>query len=340
MNTNQEYKNRARQEVNKKIIKDNLEVILSSFFAFLAAIFGAVIASGFDFSIETFKNPAFYISTLINFGIMMFVFTFFKKVTINRLKARKESKYAENKEREARLIKAVRDGNLEDNVERAALIETENNRKAAAQQLIDNITYGLYLEDIEDLDNEKNIAINQEEFDKFVTKRGFNNKAIKKLRKAINNVLQGKYQYDIITAHDVLVDTNLDPTHSRKVKIDEKELDKKESIKKALTFIVSTAITNSLVWGGINDKFWVSLLTQSMLILTSAISAVLTAHNRISTLTLVSENKCDFLNTAIKMQVKKPPVVIENKQPITNEEKDNLLTEGVSHNDVNNPLGI
>lgn len=306
---NQEYKNRARQEINKKTVKDNLEVILTTVFALIAAIFGAVIASGFDFSIDTFKNPAFYISTVINFGIMMFVYTFIKKVSINSFKKVKDSKYAKNKAREETLIRTVRINNLEEAVEVAALEETENNRKAAAQKLIDNITYGLYLEDIEDLDNEDNIAINQTSFNEFVLKRGLKRRQKRKLRKAIARVLQGKYNYEIVTAHDVLVDTNLDPAHSRKIKVDEKKLDRSEILKKAITFILTTAIMNSLLWDGISDKFWVSLLTQTMLIMTSTISAIISAHSRLNTLTLVSENKCDFLHQAVKnSNIEKQPL--------------------------------
>lgn len=304
---NDYVKNRVNEKVKEKkslFRKDNVEALLSAAFCLAGSFFAAIIVSGYGFSLETFSDPAFYASTLISFGLMMYVFNFIKRVVVVSKKRNNKSEYYKNKEREERIIKHIRDNHLEDEVEKMVSVENNLRRKNTAQEIIDKVTYGLYIDDIEDLENENNIAINQVKFDEFVRKRGLSKRESKKLRKAINKVLKGKYEYEILTAHDLLVDTTLDHKNSRQMRVDESKLDREENKRKAITFIISTAITNSLVWNGLSPKFLASLLAQSMLILSSVISAYTVAGKRVDALALVSANKCDFLNDVLKIETK------------------------------------
>ena len=81
---------------------------------------------------------------------------------------------------------------------------------------------------------------------------------------------------------------------------DERKADIKEATRKGVLWLVTSALTSSIYWGGWNASFWLMLLTNVTLILSSAITAIMAAHQRIKVLTLVSENKTGFLNQATK----------------------------------------
>lgn len=297
---NNDYiKNRAASvvvEKKKLISKGNIEALLSGIFAFFGSVFAAIIVTGYDFDLTTFTNPKFYLATAISFGIMMYTFNFVKRVVVASKKNDKVGDYYKAKEREERMIKHIRDNHLENEVERIVNIENESSRKAAAQAILDKVTYGLSIDLIEDLDNKDNPAVNQEKFYDFVNKRDLSKRAIKKLRKAIADVLQGKYHYERIATHELLVDVTLDHKRARQLKVNESKLDLSENRRKAMIFIISTAVTNALVWSGLSEKFWTSLLGQLTLIMSSIISAYMVATKRVDTLTLIAQNRCDFLN--------------------------------------------
>jgi len=288
-----------KEDVKEKNKNIGVDVLLSGAFFILAALASAIILSGYGFSVETFLDVKFYASTAISFAIMMFTYNFGKRIFLMKMKKAKGSDYFTNKEREAKLVKQVRDEHLEWLIEEESKVETDNRRKEAAQVVLSNATYGLLLQDIENLDNSENIAINKEKFDEFVKKRHLNKKEIKKLKQSIKNVLNGKYYYEKITSKDVLIDSSANRFVEKKIKINERIMDLNENKAKAIMFLITTAITNSLIWNGINGQFWSSLLNQVVLILSSLISAILVANTRLSTLTIVCENKCDFLNIAL-----------------------------------------
>ena len=110
---------------------------------------------------------------------MMYTFNFVKRVVVASKKNDKVGDYYKAKEREERMIKHIRDNHLENEVERIVNIENESNRKAAAQAVLDKVTYGLSIDLIEDLDNKDNPAVNQEKFYDFVNKRDLSKRAIK-----------------------------------------------------------------------------------------------------------------------------------------------------------------
>ena len=76
--------------------------------------------------------------------------------------------------------------------------------------------------------------------------------------------------------------------YKRQLKVNESKLDLSENRRKAMIFIISTAVTNALVWSGLSEKFWASLLGQLTLIMSSIISAYMVATKRVDTLTPVS----------------------------------------------------
>lgn len=296
---NDYVKNRITEkaEEKKKLFnKNNVEALLSAVFAFLGSVFAAIIATGYTFSIDTFRDPKFYLSTAVSFGVMMYTFNFVKRVAVAAKKRNKEGEYFKSKEREERITKYVRDNHLEGEIEKMVAFENELRRKNAAQRLLDKVTYGLNIDDIEDLEQEDNPAINVSEFNVFVIKRGLKKRGVKKLKKAINNVLNGRYAYERLTAHELLVDISLDHKHAKQMRVNETKLDRAENKRKAIMFISSTAVSNALLWSGLSPRFWTCLLGQVTLILTSIISAYTVAAKRVDTLTLVSQNKCDFLN--------------------------------------------
>ena len=125
-------------------------------------------------------------------------------------------------------------------------------------------------------------------FNEFCDKRDLDKKKRIALRLAINNVINGKFEYSEIKVKEILNDISVDKQFADVYSVDEIKLNLKETKRKSIIFLISTAITNAIIWDGISQAFWLSLLTQGMLILTSTISATMIANQRIATLSMVA----------------------------------------------------
>lgn len=322
---NREHLNRIKDEVQAKKKYFSLEAILSAAFAMLASILAAFLTSSYGFDFSIFKDPGFYVSTAVSFVLMMYTFNLVKRVVLNSLKKKKDSEYIVNKTRENYLNKYVHDNALIDLIDSAVEVENEIRRKTAAQHILNKITYGLNVDDIENLENEENIAFNSNKFEEFCAKRGMNenyklhrfwcwpsaikqNVFKKKLKRAIKKVLNGKYSYERLTTNDLLIAINNDAVHTKQMKINEAKEEFRENRKKAISFIISTTIMKSLIYDGLSVTFWISLLTEVVLILTSTINAYIVAISRINKLTLVIANRNEFIYKAIKEYLKNNPL--------------------------------
>lgn len=286
----------------KKQFKDkiNIDALFTAVFALFAGLFSALVMSGFSFSSDIFKQVSFYISSAISFGIMMFTFSFVKALTVKKLKLTKDNEYHNIKQRENRYIKQVRDEHLEGLIEEKVAEVNEERRIKAANLLLGNITYGLTYKNINNLDDPFNIAINKKLFVEFCNKRDLDNKKRKALREAINKVINGKFKYQEVRVKEILNDISAAREYADVYSVDEKLLSLQETKRKSLFFIISTLLVNAIVWQGITPAFWISLLTQATLILTTTISASIVANQRISILSMVSNAKCGFLNEALQ----------------------------------------
>lgn len=303
----------------KKTFKEkiNFDAIFTGLFALVAVLFSSFVMSGFSFNSEIFTDVSFYISTIISFGIMMFTYSFVKAITVKKLKLAKDTDYYTVKQREQAFIKKVRDNHLEGLVEEKIHKVNEQRRIAAANSLLSQITYGLTYGDIIDLDNFNNIAINKKNFNEFCDKRDLDKKKRIALRLAINNVINGKFEYSEIKVKEILNDISVDKQFADVYSVDEIKLNLKETKRKSIIFLISTAITNAIIWDGISQAFWLSLLTQGMLILTSTISATMIANQRIATLSMVANNKCGLLNETLqddKIRIYKEKIKFQTEQ--------------------------
>lgn len=320
---NKDVRDRVRDDLqNKKQQYLSLDAIFSMAFAFLASLLAAFITASTGFDISIFLDPGFYISTAVSFILMMYTFTLVKKTVINSLKKKEQSDYKKNVARETYLNKYIHDNNITELVDEAVAEENEIRRIASAQHVLNSVTYGLHVEDLEDFEDENNIALNQEEFNSFVKKRGMletlkwyqlkrkreQKRYRRRLTKAIRKVLNGKYSYDRLTPNDLLVAINDDSIQTKQVKINEAKEELRENKNKAITFVCSTAVLKSLIYDGVSASFWISLLTEIVLIGTSMINAYIVAIARINKLTLVISNRNEFLYNAIKEHLKNKPL--------------------------------
>ena len=254
------------------------------------------------------------------------------------LKKSPKSKYKKAEDQEERIQKYIHDWHCQDIIGDAAEKETELRRKAAAQYLLNKNTYGLDIDKIEDLDDVNNIATNEFAFKKFTEIRQLRRRKcflffwqkneVKKLKKTLRRVLNGKYKYEPVDKRDLISDTSASPRLARKFKINENVANLKENRKKAITFIVSTAVMNALIWEGLDPSFWAALLTQFMLIMSSIGSAYTVALSRVNDLTIVTDNRNEFNYSALQAKLKiaplgVSPIVVETpKSPVLQEEKD------------------
>lgn len=313
-----------------KLLKSiNLENVLTVIFMLLAILFSAYLTSGFDMSLDVFTDYAFYGKTGTNFVIMMFVYNLIKRMIIKKEKSKKGTPYSLVKERQLRFVKRVRDDHLEHTIEEKVAAENVARRNDANQDLLDAVTYGLTPEDVlipkpvyESIDGvEKLLETKPFNLETFAAQRGLNWRRRRKLRKAVFKVRNGKAEYEELNVHDILVDTSADRRSNGghpQMKINEKAVDALENRNKALVFLITTAVANSLIWSGLSANFWACMLTQTMLILGSLLSGVFAGYGRVGLLILTLENKCGFLNTALEEQLIKKPLeaeipIIENK---------------------------
>ena len=336
---NKDFMKRAKTDAQEKAKNAiNFEAIFSGIFCVIGSVFVAIVLSGTGFSVETFKDTKFYLSTVVSFGIMMYAYNFSKTIFVRMLKKSPKSKYKKAEDQEERIQKYIHDWHCQDIIGDAAEKETELRRKAAAQYLLNKNTYGLDIDKIEDLDDVNNIATNEFAFKKFTEIRQLRRRKcflffwqkneVKKLKKTLRRVLNGKYKYEPVDKRDLISDTSASPRLARKFKINENVANLKENRKKAITFIVSTAVMNALIWEGLDPSFWAALLTQFMLIMSSIGSAYTVALSRVNDLTIVTDNRNEFNYSALQAKLKiaplgVSPIVVETpKSPVLQEEKD------------------
>mgnify|MGYP000848840039 CR=1 FL=1 len=295
--------------MNKKTWREKLMTVATGIIALGGSFLAALVANGFDFDTKFWLKPSFWASTLVTLGLSLYVFNFSLGALHISLKANKNGDYYKTKARENDYVKYTRNNQFEDILDAHAEKETEDNRKSIAQSLLDNITSGLRVENIENLDNEDNIAINRQEFKKFCKKRGLRWFKRWRLKVAIKRVINGKYNYVKVRSNDVLVNNSRGAVEQKVYTISETKQKFRANRKKIISFLISTVIINSLIWNGVDSKFFATLFTQSSLIISSYFSAYTTAVGNIADLTTVSENRCDFFNNALKYQLREKPLV-------------------------------
>lgn len=307
----------------------NKSTILTGVFIIVAVIFAALVATGYSFNFETFYKkdlyPTYYSRTLVSFVIMMFVYSLYKTSTIRLEKAKAEerspdgqaiTRYGKSKKLLGQLKDYLRGNHYENVVEAAADAENEKSRLEACQDLLNEVTYGLSLSDIEHMDEVNEVGEKVFDLEAFIKKRKLKKKEIRRLRKAIFKALNSKVDYEIIHTHDILVDTSLDKKVSTKqMTFNEARANIKENRNKAMMFMLSTAVTTALIWDGISWDFVTNLLSQGVLIGSTMISGLTAGYSRINTLQLVTDNQTDFLNVALKPQLIQRPLEAYLRDP-------------------------
>lgn len=309
----------------------NKSTILTAVFILVAVVFAALVATGYRFGFETFYKkdlaPTYYSRTAVSFALMMFVYNLYKTSTIRLEKGKAEerspdglaiTRYGKSKKLLGQLKDYLRGNHYENIIEAAADAENEKTRKEACQRLLNEVTYGLTLNDIEHMD-EINETTGEKVFDleAFIRKRKLRKREIKKLRKAISNALFSRVDYEMIYPHDILVDTSLDKKISTKqMTFNETAANIKENRKKAMMFLLSTAVTTALIWDGISWELVTNLLSQGMLIGSAVMSGLSAGYARINTLQLVTDNQTDFLNVALKTQLIQKPLEVYLREPV------------------------
>lgn len=317
--------------------------IVSILFSTAAIVLGALVATGFRFTVEVFTTWSFYVKTGINYAIMIVVYNSVKQDFIRTEKLSEKNKLYENKKRTNRFVKIVRDEHLEDLISDEADKETERRRIGACNRELNKYTYGLELREgvidygyVKDLEGKPHKLTEEE----FYQTRHLKERQIKKVKKSIQKALNSQVAYAPVTAYEILTGyqgangNHEDPIMS----INENKENIKESNKKTLVFILTAAVTNVIVWSSIDAaSFWAMLLAHLTLILSSVLTAITSAYNRIETLTQIEVNRSSFLNQAIPFEVlqkyndnnkKETPKEEKQQEEICNVTNEALPSEG------------
>lgn len=278
-------------------LKFSKSTILSVVFVILGLILTAFISAGFEFNLSFYNDPKFWGKTITSYLIMMSTYVIVKKTTIEREKRDSNNDFFKSKKRYDNYIKIVRNKHLERVIELAVERENERRRIEACQNKLNKVTYNLRYEELD--------KFTEKEFEEYCIKYKLSKREKKKLHKAIKAAMNSKVRYKKIRAYDILV-------YSEKTKDSEYEeyavyissLAFKDTLKKTISFIVSTTIANALVWHGVGHEFWLFLLTNAVLIIGSVISAMFSASMRVNYLRQILDNRCGFLNVALADELK------------------------------------
>lgn len=262
-----------------------LTVVTIVAFLFLAAL----AATGLDFSVENFKKAGFYVATGINFAAMLVTWNMTRETTIRTEKNKSGTPYGQNKERESRIVKEIRDGKFEDVILEA--VEEENTKRyaEAVQTELDKISVNFDISKIEDT-----VYIEQ-----FKRRKRLTAKDSRRLDKVLYNVLQGKVEYKKLTYREVMLTSGYNKDSEKEFSVDERRAFAADNFKKAGIFLVSTLVINAISFRGVNQAFLIYLLTQTVLFLTSIWTGYSSGHKLIERIIIACENKCDFLKTAL-----------------------------------------
>lgn len=293
--------------MNKAFVTSWLKVIGSAILVLVFIVFSALVASGFRFDLEFFKDWMFWAKTGINLVIMMIAYNAFKQLIIAFGRKQTNTNYGKVKAREQAFIKKIRNEHLEKVIDEKVIEENKRRHAATNQDLLDGVTHGL---------SEDDVLKDEFDFIEFCKKKKLKLLHRWKLKIAIYKILNGKAKYEKIDSNSILVDTTLTKKSDSRfavMKFNKAQVEIKENIFKALSFLGSTAVINALVWNGINDSFWVNLLAQCVLITSSGLSGIMAGYFQINQITLILENRCDFLNRALEEHLIQKPLIIEAK---------------------------
>lgn len=116
-----------------------------------------------------------------------------------------------------------------------------------------------------------------------------------RLKWVIKRIVNGKIEYDIMVADDILKDKDAEKDREISPAFKMRKFLWKQNKIKAITFLISTVAMTIIAFNQPDMTVWQSLLTNSVLLLNSVISGISMANSYIKTRTAVFEQKNRFL---------------------------------------------
>lgn len=278
-----------KDNIFKKYI--NIRTMLSVVFVLAITILIAIIIAGSAINKEILTF-SFWLKTGINVILVMIVHNYIKPTAI--LSELKGEEHQSNKKRYTALTDFVKQKFLQPKIEEATKQENKEREENALQSLLDNITYGITVEQAKEMTNE--------ELEQISEKRMLSRRQKRKLKKAVIKVKNNQAKYEVVNANEILNYTSLnndDGKHAQ-MSYDRAKENLQENLRKMITYTMWASALNIFLWEGLSPQFWITLLSQATLIMSSSYSAISYAKKRVEKLNHILNNRSDFISQAIK----------------------------------------
>jgi hypothetical protein len=288
--------------------------LLQIVFLILAFLLSAFAANSLSFNPKRILDDpvGFSIRTGTNLAIMMITFKVVKFITAKKSKVTKMddkgnaiyTPYQKTAIKYKSMVEFVNQNKLKKTV--IAGVDRELNQRMidASNGILASITNDFTYNDIftvtKDADgNDIKKIITDEEIEQHCKEYQLKKKETKQLKAAIVCIINGKVPYDSFTANDILIDSELKEhtkNGNRQMKLNVVSYEINEMIWKTLTSLISTAVLNSLIWNGMSPEFWIDLLKQSVLILSSVMNGIFAANTYLACRKHVLDNRISLLS--------------------------------------------
>lgn len=278
-----------------------LYIIYSVAFLFAAALAEAIMSFNFDF----WKDPMYWINTVIKFAMMITIYTYFRSGFIVSMQMAEGTPYKAGLKEYNENLEANKKYNLKLVIEEEIKRDLAERKINASTALLESISYDLKLEDIASLSDNK--------IKEYAKDHLLNRKETKRFKKVVKRLKNGKIHYETYDFRDLVCDNSIDIKnfHQGQIKNKNAEYTSAEYRNKCMKFLMTSLITASLVTKTFDSSFFMELLTNSTLIISSILSASKAAKNFIQYRLQIISNRNLILTPIVRQYV------IENNPTLT-----------------------
>lgn len=278
-----------------------LYIIYSAAFLFAAALAEAIMSFNFDF----WKDPMYWINTVIKFAMMITIYTYFRSGFIVSMQMAEGTPYKAGLKEYNENLDANKKYNLKLVIEEEIKRDLTERKINASTALLESISYDLKLEDITSLSDNK--------IKEYAKDHLLNRKETKRFKKVVKRLKNGKIHYETYDFRDLVCDNSIDIKnfHQGQIKNKNAEYTSAEYRNKGMKFLMTSLITASLVTKTFDSSFFMELLVNGTLIINSILSANKAAKNFIQYRLQIISNRNLILTPIVRQYV------IENNPTLT-----------------------
>lgn len=295
------------QEVNKAFW-----ISIAIKFTLLIILFAvSIILTAFTVDISKVRTPEFWIQVGVNYGFVIVSFNVVRGMSIDSNKKTNKA-YRFVVKQFSRMVDFILGKKLEKKVDEMVEKENSSRKYKAEKKALRRITSVFSVEEIKGLTapelqpenfTTKELVIEnkktaEELFIEKVRLFQLSNREVRKLKKIIKKIINGKIKYRELSTNDLLLDneTENDYNDIAEVKIKSSKLVLTENIKKTFSWFLFAVVLALIEKQTIDTSLWELFLTKATLILGSAVSGLVSGTSYINYRKNILNNRVTLLN--------------------------------------------